>query len=183
MRSQNDGVSYFIFTIPSIFFSFYFFSFFFVAKLFYARLELTNNWSFYLQKLNFLLNWFNTNQNFFSYRYKITKSESGNRIECTNPADTCAYASCMCDKGLAEDLGTLLMNGVNVNSTYRFENFSLSFQNIFSKENMTVKNALLTSEFRKMKKLKSTKKTTEMMDLTILRLILLSLQGMVRNFN
>ncbi|CBY07180.1 unnamed protein product [Oikopleura dioica] len=53
------------------------------------------------------------------YRYKITKTSSGNRIECTNAADTCAYASCMCDKGLAEDLGTLLMNGVKVNSTYR----------------------------------------------------------------
>jgi len=53
------------------------------------------------------------------YRYKITKTSTGNRIECTNPADTCAYASCMCDKGLAEDLGTLLMNGVKVNSTYR----------------------------------------------------------------
>ena len=45
---------------------------------------------------------------------------------------------------------------------------------------MTVKNALLTSEFRKVKKVKSTKKATETMDLTILRLILLSLQGMVR---
>ena len=88
----------------------------------------------------------------------------------------------MCDKGLAEDLGTLLMNGVNVNSTYRFENESLSFENNFLKENTTVKNAPLTSEFRKMRKLKSTKRATEMTDSTISELILLSLQGMVRFF-
>lgn len=47
------------------------------------------------------------------YQYRINKNvETGNiKIECTNSQDTCAYATCMCDKALADELGNLAMKG------------------------------------------------------------------------
>ncbi|CAG5106558.1 Oidioi.mRNA.OKI2018_I69.chr1.g2897.t1.cds [Oikopleura dioica] len=54
------------------------------------------------------------------YRYTITTNDDGNiKIECLNSPDTCAYATCMCDKALADELGNLAMKGTLASKDYR----------------------------------------------------------------
>jgi len=54
------------------------------------------------------------------YKYKINALGSDKyAIACLNPENSCAYAACMCDKALAEELGQMVMRGILADKEYR----------------------------------------------------------------